>query len=192
MHFSALAQAADKYKFCWVCFFVLFFALVLILACLSVRPSTHPLNLSFSHWTLICYSCLWINNILYIWTQLWVSLHINSANTNTHIKTCHLQKSKTFWHLSFFFNGFWLFFFLFLFSKIGTYTTGLVLLVVESHWQSPCSVFTILGCLYSASENVGIAPTIKQMFCLLLPPSLNAGWDRHLKWVQQTCWWTAQ
>lgn len=102
MHFSALAQAADKYKFCWVCFcfFLLLYWYWRVRP--SVCPSTHPLNLSFSHWTLICYSCLWINNILYIWTQLWVSLHINSANTNTHIKTCHLQKSKTFWHLSFF------------------------------------------------------------------------------------------
>lgn len=93
------------------------------------------------------------------------SLHINSANTNTHIKTCPLQKSKTFWHLSFFFflmaSGF-------LFKKIGKYTTGLVLLVVESLWQSPCSVFTILGCWCTASVNEGVAPTIKQTFCLLL------------------------
>lgn len=44
-----------------------------------------------------------------------------------------------------------------------------MLLDVESHWQSPCSVFAIFWCLYTVSVCVGIAPTIKQMFCLLLP-----------------------
>lgn len=66
----------------------------------------------------------------------------------------------------FFFNGFWFFF-----SKIGKYTMGLVLLVVESCWQSPCSVFTILGCLYTASVNVGIAPTVDESVLSLAAPT---------------------
>lgn len=65
-------------------------------------------------------------------------LSILTVLIQTHNKTCPLQKSKTFWHLSFFFmaSGF-------LFKNVWIYI-GLVLLVVESHWQSPYSVFTVL------------------------------------------------
>ena len=55
-------------------------------------------------------------------------------------------------------------------QKIGEYTAGLVLLIAESCRQSPCSVFAVLGCLYTASVNVGVAPPIKRLFLSFAAP----------------------
>lgn len=91
------------------------------------------------------------------------SLHINSANTNTHNKTCPLQKFKTFWHLSFFFfNGFW-----FSSQKLVNIQRALC-----SRLKSPTSKalaryspLLVHRCMYAACMSVGVAPRSNFVCC---------------------------